>query len=731
MNDNIKMFEDMERLLSEGRLTAAFGVLDNAIMTYPGLRQFAGELERLRQGYGYMSGYAIQGLPDPGLAESYADIVEGVRSLVDAMVRQVRLKDAPTLYFNTLRYELATPGDSVPALMGEYGSVSQKLSLAALAEDPARAVREFSVQSEQLEKRLFNRIWTMYPLGAADESALRDALADKSLPVYFKSLLVSAVLMGLMEQLDERRLMLLMDAYASDEADVSVRALCALLLGLWLYRGRHMTSRLRNRLAALKEMPGWVRDVRMATMQYVRSRDTERITRKFNEEVIPEVMKLRPELEKLKDKAMEPEAMEENPEWAEMLEKSGVADRLKELQELQEDGGDVMMATFSKLKTFSFFNDISNWFLPFHRSHTQIASDDVPEISALISIMGNAPMFCDNDKYSVALSLSQIPPAQRDMMIRQIKLQSEQMEAVRMASMNSGRIPQREELAANYVRNLYRFFKLFRRKGEFHDPFAAGLNIPAIPALEQEFADPDTLMVIAEFYFKRGYYADALDVFRRLSSMSAPSSAISQKMGYCEQSLGDVAAALRHYEEAEMLDSSSRWTLRRLAWCHRMLGNWDKALGYYLRLAEDKPDDVSLALNIGLSLVKLHRYDEALQYLFKAEFYGSGSEKAMRALAWCTLLGGDYERCVKYTATLLAAASPRPNDYINAGHLSLLTGHPGEAVDHYVDAIKSMDGDIDAFLRRVSDDKVTIAAFGDVDPNLTAIVIDASIAKSK
>lgn len=42
-----------------------------------------------------------------------------------------------------------------------------------------------------------------------------------------------------------------------------------------------------------------------------------------------------------------------------------------------------------------------------------------------------------------------------------------------------------------------------------------------------------------------------------------------------------------------------------------------------------------------------------------------------------------------------------------------------------------MDGDIDAFLRRVSDDKVTIAAFGDVDPNLTAIVMDASIAKSK
>ncbi|WP_285823284.1 tetratricopeptide repeat protein [Duncaniella freteri] len=731
MNDNIKMFEDIEGLLSGGRLTAAFSVLDNAIIAYPALRQFVGELERLRQGYGYMSGYALQGLPDPGLAESYAGIVEGVRTLVEAMARQMRLKDAPTLYFNTLRYELATPGDSVAALVDEYRNVSQKISLAALAENPTQAARQFSVQAEQLEKRVFNRVWTMYPLGGADEASLLDAIADKSLPGYFKSLIISAVLMGLMEQADERRMLLLMDAYASDDADVSVRALCALLVGMWLYRNRHMSALMRNRLAALKEMPGWVRDVRMATMQYVRSRDTERITRKFNEEVIPEMMKLRPEIEKLKDKPLDTEAMEENPEWAEILEKSGVADRLKELQELQEDGGDVMMATFSKLKTFSFFNDISNWFLPFHQSHTQIASDDIPEIATLISIMGNAPMFCDNDKYSVALSLSQIPPAQRDMMLRQIRMQTQQMDVVRMAAMDSGHVPQREELAANYVRNLYRFFKLFRRKGEFTDPFSSGLNIPAIPSLEQEFEDSDTLMVIAEFYFKRGYYSDALEVFRRLTAMSSPSAAISQKMGYCEQSVGDISAALRHYEEAEMLDSSSRWTLRRLAWCHRMLGNWDKALDCYRRLAEDKPDDVSLALNIGLSLVKLHRYDEALQYLFKAEFYGSGSEKATRALAWCTLLGGDYERCVKYTATLLAGTTPRPNDYINAGHLSLLTGHPGEAVDHYVDAIKAMEGSVDSFLRRLADDKVTISAFGGVDPQLMAIVVDTSIAKSK
>lgn len=726
MNDHINIFKDIDTYLAEGRVSAALGVLDNAVSAYPELCRYAGELEGLRQGYGYMSTYALQGLPDPGLAESRADVVEGIRSLVDAMRRSLRIKDAPTLYFNTLRYEQTVPADTLVTLLGEYAKVNQKLSLAALTEDPAKASREFALQAEQMERRIFNRVWTSCPLVGSDESSLRAVMDDMSLPAYFKALIVSAVFMGLMEQYDERKVLFLMDAYASADDEVSVRALCGLLVGLWLYRGRHMSVRLRNRLAALEDMPGWTRDVRMAAMQFVRSRDTERITRKFNEEVIPEMMKLRPEIEKLKDKPLDPEAMEENPEWAEMLEKSGVADRLKELQELQEDGGDVMMATFGRLKTFAFFNDIANWFMPFRSNHPQIVSGGVPEIDALVEVMGNIPMFCDNDKYSIALSLSQIPPAQRDMMLTQLRMQGEQLDAVRMAGMG-GRRGGREELTTNYVRNLYRFYKLFRRKGEFSDPFAIGLNIPAIPALAGEFDDADTLMVIAEFYFKRGYYADALEVFARLAAKSAPSAAICQKVGYCEQQLGRPSAALSHYEQADMLDSSSRWTVRRLAWCHRTLGQWEKALECYRRLSEGRPDDVNLALNIGLSLVKLRRYDEALQHLFKAEFLGSGNEKATRALAWCTLLGGDYDRCVKYTATLLAAASPRPNDYINAGHLSILTGHPGEAVGHYTDAIKAMDGDVDRFMRIMRDDRLTVTALADVDPDLMAIVIDKSL----
>lgn len=728
INENVKLFGELEPSLRQGRISKAFGILENAINAYPSLGKFAPELEHQRSEYGYMRSFTLRGLPDPTLPQRRAETIGKLRTLADSMDRELSLSNASTLYFNTLRYELSSPADTLASVADEYRRVSGKLSLVALAENPDQANESLSRSAEALERRLFNKVWTLYPLTSADDAAVGELIHDMSLRDRFKSLMVSALLMGGLEFYDERRMRLLMDIYAAAPEDVSdeirIPALCALLVLLWIHRSRQMSARLSERLDALRDMPEWMRDVRMAAMQFVRSRDTERITRKFREEVMPEMMRLRPEIEKLKDKPFDPEAIEENPEWADMLEKTGIADKLREMQELQQEGADVMMATFSTLKSFPFFNDIANWFLPFDPSHSMVSGSAVPEVKSLLDILETAPMLCDNDKYSIALSLSQIPPQQRELMISQLRMQNEQLDTVRMAGAAAGK-REREEIAVNYVRNLYRFFKLFRRKGEFTDPFASGLNIPGTPALKAEFDDPDILTVLSEFYFRRGYHADALEAFRRLGDLTGPDAGTLQKMGYCEQSLGNIREALACYEQANLLDPADKWTLRRLAWCYKSLQQWDNALNCYTALAENNPDDSSLALNIGLCHVKMRRFDVALNFLLKAEFLASSNEKATRALAWCTLLAGDFDRCVKYTATLLASASPRPKDFLNAGHLSLLTGHPGEAAEHYAEAIRSMGADL--FIRILEEDTVTIPAFAGVNRDLLSIVADSAL----
>ena len=120
MTDNINLFDNIDRYLAQGRVSAALGELDNAVAAYPELGRYSGELEGLRQGYGYMSAYALQGLPDPGLAEAHAGVTEGIRSLADSMHRTLRMKDAPTLYFNTLRYEQTAPADMLVTLLDDY-----------------------------------------------------------------------------------------------------------------------------------------------------------------------------------------------------------------------------------------------------------------------------------------------------------------------------------------------------------------------------------------------------------------------------------------------------------------------------------------------------------------------------------------------------------------------------------------------------------------------------------
>ena len=95
--------------------------------------------------------------------------------------------------------------------------------------------------------------------------------------------------------------------------------------------------------------------------------------RKMQNELIPEMLKLRPDISKKINNStamIDMSSLEENPEWEELLNKSGITDKIKELSQLQEEGSDVFMSTFSHLKSFPFFSDSANWFLPFSLEHS-------------------------------------------------------------------------------------------------------------------------------------------------------------------------------------------------------------------------------------------------------------------------------------------------------------------------------------------------------------------------
>ncbi len=728
MNSLQSTYNLIQRFLAEHRIAKAIEQLRAMAAASGAPWSVTSDIDTIAESYGYLCRYALDGVDDPSRGELLAEISGDIRRMASAVMRQSEIAASPRQYFSVIRYEALQSDSSLYDLIDKYKADYAAFSRNALTGKNADAAAAANQQREleRLASRLFNLVWVTSPLTAAHCVRLSEAFSDEALPDYFKELLVSAMTLGALEYYDEQRMVLLAQLYLDGSARISIRALCGLLINMWRHRSSLTGHRFRNIMDTVAEQPQWPADLKMAYMELVRTRDTERISRTLNEEVLPTMMKLRPDImDKIKKSGESPDellSIDENPEWADMFEKSGLSDKLKELSELQSDGGDVMMSTFAHMKSFPFFHNAAEWFLPFYPEHTAI-TDIVGSTGAeLIELISASPMMCDSDKYSIILSLERIPSANRRMMLDQFKLQD-----INFAELNSSKLnPEadaRRNICNKYIQDLYRFFNLYRRKSDFYNPFATPVNLASVGMLSRFFDDNDTLTVIAEFYFKRGYHREALNVFELLLSRPEASAQLMQKCGYSLQQTGQIEKALELYLRSELLRPDSVWTLRRIAQCYKMTGDTAMALQYYKRVIELKPDDLSATLSVGHCLLAMGDYSEALKQYFKVEYLSADSHRALRPIAWCLFLTGDFKRSEEYYNRLLAL-DPTSSDYLNMAHLQMALKHYREAINFYNTSRDIAGESVDALLKRIQNDRPQLEKAG-VSPDIIDIVCDS------
>lgn len=703
--DNIKTFRSrVESLIASRRLREAFVTLSDMCH-----RRMAWEvsdrLEKTEKAYAYMLSYVAQGIDDPERAKVYDGIVSDLYSMLDSLVRFMEKNECPTLYYNILR---------TSAMPGRRTDIPKALDELKLSED------------DTARRTAFYAIWTTYPLSREDENALAEALSSPELRPQMKSLVISALLLGILQVFDSRRLAVIARAYLS-ATDINVRAaaMVALLLSLWTHRSRPLDKRTADILEAAKDSENWYSELRTAYIEIIRTRNTEKINRKMLDEVIPRMIDLRPDImKKIRDgkiNSEDPASIQENPEWQEMMDKSGITDRLKELTEMQQEGGDVFMSTFSHLKSFPFFTEISNWFLPFIPD-LETVRKATEGMESFLDAVESAMFLCDSDKYSFVFALGMMPQAQRDMMSSQLAAQTDAMLEMSAEVQNGTREVQFRMAANRYLQNIYRFFKLFGRKDEFTDPFAQSINLIAVPALSGDFTDTEMLQVLAEFYFKLGYLADAFDVFSRLESISPGDAQRYQKMGYCCEKQGNTEQAIEFYRRAELLDGSSLWTRRRLAATLRSAGHTDEALERYRRLSEDYPENLGIALQYGYILTDKGNYPEAINQFYKVEFLDEKSSRAWRPLAWTLFLTHNFEDAQKYYDKVLGD-KPTAGDYLNMGHTAAALNNLRNAINNYTLSLHASGGDREKFLADLKADTPTLIEAG-IAPQTIALLAD-------
>lgn len=718
-----KSYKEVGRLLDGLRLNAAFKLLAS-MLEFHNLRHELQELGRLRENYGYMVKYMMEGGSDTDRPRMLADLSERARSLADKALRADLAVADPRYYYSAFRFNTLRK-ESVGEILEEYGRC---VAESGLMEASGQDVHEQHRKSETLLERLFNTLYTS--LGAdADYKHLTSYATSGYAEQNAVLIALSAMTLGLLEYYDRPKFKALLDICdnAADET-VAARAMLGIVLTL-AHHGKRVQAdkELCDRLSLWRDDLMAYRRLRETVRVIVATRDTDRISTKMKEEILPEIMKLRPEImarmEKLKDSTDDAEALSEglNPEWEEMLDKSGLSEKMKELTELQSDGADLMMMTFSNLKGFSFFNKASNWFMPFDKANTEL---DLPEEMGSFLEMMESPALgiCDSDLYSLALGASRMPEAQRKMMAGQFGSQMDQLQEQWKEGLEKSVTPAFDRAIIKSARDMYRFFRLFRKRTDFYDPFSEPLPFTQLPVVGDMMLEDEILELIGNFYFKRGYWAEALPLFESLASAKGADPLVWERTGYCRQRTGDLEGALEAYSKASLLKTPGPWLTQRLAYISKRLGKWKEASAHYHDLLEMEPENISAMLNAGFMLLETGELEQGKAHFYHALYLSPDEPKVLRAIAWAELLNRDFNKSLDYYGRAISSGA-RPADYLNAGHAALLSGNIKEAANFYSLA---RDTDPEGFESNYRQDIKTLVGLG-ADESACLLLLDKTL----
>lgn len=721
----LTIYTQILQLLKQRRLFDAFDKLNLLLQELQDWNS-TNQKEELETIYRNMLQYAVSGVNDPQQQVIFDHLLEDCYNMVSAIKEALLTKVSSRLEYAQKRYAQITPanfGSLVAALELDASHHALGELLTNELQDGGQQAIQFAIEHEQHLLAVFNFIWLSGKWTSEEKRQVEHLLQSSDIDTTDRSIIISAITLSLLRNFYPNKLALLLEYAQHPILEIRQRVLVCLALVVTRYADRIvLNDNCMNQLTVMCDSKDFRRELESVVMQLVRTSETESITKRIREEIMPDVIRLTPmmkdkmDLESLKSDDFD----EKNPEWQELLEESGVADKLQEFGELQMDGADVYVSTFAALKSFPFFSHTMNWLLPFDAKHSSIHTL-FQNKKSLFSTMMRSPFLCNSDKYSFCLSLQQMPLAQQNMMTSNFSAESEQVQEL----MNEDALTQPEipakTVANQYIQDLYRLYTLHARKNEFNNPLQEILTIYKTPLFTLLFPTNDTRQQLAEFYFSKDLYVEALEQFEQLQTTEQTAERF-QKIGYCYQQLNQLAHAIDAYEQADLLQPQNRWTMRRLAHCLKRTGDYAKALAYYQHTDKLAPDNVALLLQIGHCQTELKRYDEAIATYFKADYLSPDNVQIRRIIAWCYLIAGKTTEACNFYEKLLVLTH-ESSDFLNTGHAYWVAGDTEKAMSYYQNSLANAPN-AKQFFAAFNEDKKQLLALG-ISEQVFSLLVDA------
>ena len=611
---------------------------------------------------------------DEGRTEFMQNIRCEIYSLTDRLVDSVGLTSSPAYDYVAMRDYNKRLATTIPD-----GSI-----LLCARDDtmPYTAEQEYTLDV------VFRYVWLCDAVSKEVENRWREWLMNDKYEAIFRIVVTSALTLRLLRVYDMRCMLLLLDVATHSDGKLRARAMVSVILVSMMYGKRlSLDKRVVEQLKHFFNDEELVPYIELSINRLMRTFKTDEVVRKMHEEIYPELMRSGAKIQQMmKDKSADNSIDEDgNPMWMSALENDAVQDKLREFGDMQLSGDDVYMSTFSNMKIFPFFSEIAHWFLPF-----DVRREDVHNLLGdtkdLLAVFAANPSMCNSDKYSFFYTLNQMPLDNVKQMISQMggddlqeQVKSEEWQSKLSKS-------QTEVEIGNYVQDLYRFYRLFRNKNDFSNPFCA-LTMAEPKVMPLSVMPLTMVRKICVSLFEVSMWEASVSLFSFLDNESVWDATFYQQYGYCQEKLEHWTEALEAYEKADLVQADDEWTIRHRALCYRKLQKYNEAVECYQSLSKIKPDDVTAIINQANCYVSLLQYDKALTLYYKADYLQPNQRRVQRLLAWVLFLAKRYEEALDKYAMLVASNDDTLEDYLNTGHVYMALHNKTEARKNYHDAM--------------------------------------------
>ncbi len=688
-NTNINNFQEniLETVVLR-RLKDSFDLL-KSVKNNVAFADILEKFDTLYLTYSNILKYSFDSTTDPQRDSIYVKLQQSILELADDL-KDIVLKEK---YFKSHSLNHAYLIDLKSLSPQEISQTIHVLSLNA-REENSQEEGQTGNDTKLINKLFYSLVLSNY-YKEPEQELLNKIIGSSSISWRTKSILVSAVTLSLMRHFDREKFFILFDLSQSNEDEVRQRALIGLFLSLIIYHKRLILySDILNRLRAIPDNAVFRNRFLAVLIQFIKACETEKITRKIQDEIVPEVLKIRSDLEErlhIEDILNKEDFEEKNPDWENLFKDSpDVYNKLEQFSKMQIEGSDVFMGAFAMLKNFKFFNEMANWFAPFDRSCIEITDafnllDKEFDKSAFLEGLEQTNVLCNSDKYSFCFNIQYIPLQQQKMMIELFNAELKSMNDMYSDEQKMDSEAKNKIINAQYIQDLYRFFKLNANSKEFIDVFTVSFDIIDSEVLGIIFKEKNIINNLAEYYFANDKYKEALKLFLWLNSKEK-SFELLEKTGFCYQKTSDYENAIKSYQQAELFDRHRLWLRKKLGYCYRKIGDFDKAIDQYDLIIKDEPNDLANLVYLGQLYIDKGDFEEALKCYYQIEYESSDHTKAYRPIAWCSFILGKYDNAIKYYLKIVKD-KPTERDYLNFGHCYWSAGNISSALESYRNAL--------------------------------------------